>query len=64
MALKLSFQSNDTEQAQLSLDPKNFKTGSTGFWAGGKVLLHGYRYQVSCSVVKVCSKPITQADAT
>jgi hypothetical protein len=30
-----------------------FSSGGTGFYAGGKVIIDGERYQVSCSVVKV-----------
>jgi hypothetical protein len=41
----------------LSAAPKTFKTGSIGYYAGGKIVLDGERYQVSVSVVKVGSKP-------
>jgi dienelactone hydrolase len=42
----------------LQASAKEFKSGSTGFYAGGKVTLaDGQRYQVSCSVVLVGSKP-------
>lgn len=41
----------------LQANPKNFKTGSTGYYAGGKIVLDGKRYQVSVSVVEVGSKP-------
>jgi hypothetical protein len=33
-----------------------FKSGSIGFYAGGKVLIDGVRYQVSCSIVEVGTK--------
>jgi len=36
---------------------KTFSTGSTGYWAGGKVTLEGKVYQVSASIVLVGSKP-------
>jgi hypothetical protein len=41
----------------LSASFKNFKSGSHGFYAGGKIVLDGKRYQVSCSIVEVGSKP-------
>ena len=42
---------------RLPANAKTFKTGSTGFWGGGKVVLSdGKTYQVSCSVVLVGSK--------
>jgi hypothetical protein len=36
---------------------KTFKSGSTGYWAGDKVVIDGERYQVTCSIVKIGSKP-------
>lgn len=42
---------------KLTADARTFKTGSTGYWAGGKVTLAGARYQVSVSIVKIGSKP-------
>ena len=41
----------------LVIEPKTFSTGSTGFYAGGKVVLDNAKYQVSLSIVKVGSKP-------
>jgi len=43
--------------SDLVAQPKEFSTGSTGFWAGGKVEIAGERYQVSCNVVLIGSKP-------
>jgi hypothetical protein len=40
-----------------NLVPKQFKTGSTGYYAGGKIADGGKRYQVSLSVVEIGSKP-------
>jgi len=34
-----------------------FKSGSRGFWGGGKFKMNGKRYQVSCSIVEIGSKP-------
>lgn len=36
---------------------KTFSTGSIGFWAGGKVELNGKKYQISCNIVEIGSKP-------
>ena len=38
---------------------REFKSGATGYFAGGKVVDRdtGDRYQVSCSVVLIGSKP-------
>lgn len=39
--------------------PKDFSSGSTGFYANGKIVNpeSGARYQVSCSIVLIGSKP-------
>ncbi len=42
---------------QVILEAKTFKSGSVGFWGGGKVVFDGERYQVSLSAVKIGSKP-------
>jgi len=42
---------------KLSAEHRTFKTGSVGYWAGGKVTLNGKRYQVSISIVEIGSKP-------
>ena len=45
----------------LSGTRKVFSTGSRGFWVGGKIQgPNGERYQVSCNLVLIGSKP--QAD--
>lgn len=38
---------------------REFKSGSDGYFAGGKVIDRdsGERYQVSCSIVRIGSKP-------
>jgi hypothetical protein len=38
-------------------DNNPFSSGKTGFYAGGKIVLDGADYQVSCSVVKIVRKP-------
>jgi hypothetical protein len=37
----------------LVLDPKQFKTGNTGFFAQGKLVIDGKRYQVQCQAVLI-----------
>jgi hypothetical protein len=41
----------------VSAKSKQFSTGSTGYGYYGKVEIDGERYQVSCNIVKVGSKP-------
>jgi hypothetical protein len=40
----------------LSLPPKEFKTGSRGFFGNGKVEIDGKRYQVQIQLVEIGSK--------
>ena len=40
----------------LTLPPKEFKTGSRGFYANGKTEIDGKRYQVQVQLVEVGSK--------
>jgi hypothetical protein len=40
----------------LTLPPKEFKTGSRGFYGNGKVELDGKRYQVQIQLVEIGSK--------
>ena len=42
--------------AVLSAPPKEFKTGSRGFYGNGKVELDGKRYQVQVQMVEIGSK--------
>lgn len=35
-----------------------FSSGSVGFFAGGKFELEGKRYQMTCSLVEIGSKPV------
>lgn len=44
------------EGIRRKLEPKNFKTGSRGFGAYGKIEVDGKRYQLSVSVTEVGSK--------
>lgn len=49
----------DTGQpiAILTAPPKDFKTGSKGFYVNGKVEIDGKRYQVQIQLVEIGSKP-------
>ncbi len=37
----------------LVLNPKQFKTGNAGFFAQGKLVIDGKRYQVQCQAVLI-----------
>lgn len=43
--------------ASLTAKSKQFSTGSVGYGCYGKVEIDGKRYQVSCSMVEIGSKP-------
>ncbi len=45
----------------LTVPPKEFKTGSRGFYGNGKVELDGKRYQVQIQMVEIGSKKETEA---
>jgi hypothetical protein len=40
----------------MAVAPKNFKTGSRGFYANGKLELEGKRYQLQIQLVEIGSK--------
>ncbi len=40
----------------LPLPPKDFKTGSRGYYANGKLEIDGKRYQVQIQLVEIGSK--------
>jgi hypothetical protein len=40
-----------------TLKPKEFKTGSRGFYALGKVEINGKRYQTQIQLVEIGSRP-------
>lgn len=40
----------------LTIPPKEFKTGSRGFFGNGKVEMDGKRYQVQIQMVEIGSK--------
>ncbi len=41
----------------VSIPPKEFKTGSRGYYANQKVEIAGKRYQVQIQLVEIGSKP-------
>ena len=43
--------------ALMTADPKEFKTGSRGFYGMGKVQIGDKRYQVQVQLVEIGSKP-------
>jgi len=47
----------------LTASPKEFKTGSKGFYANAKAEIEGKRYQVQLQLVEIGSKPKSDADA-
>jgi hypothetical protein len=46
----------------LSVMPKNFKTGSRGFYANQKLEMGGKRYQVQIQLVEIGSKQAKEED--
>ena len=46
----------------ISLPPKQFKTGSRGFFGNTKLELEGKRYQVQIQLVEIGSKPATEKE--
>ncbi len=46
-----------TVLGMLTLPPKDFKTGSKGFYTNGKIEIDGKRYQVQIQLVEIGSKP-------
>ena len=46
----------DGKENAVSARPKNFKTGSRGFYVWGKVLMGGKKYQLSGNLVEIGSK--------
>lgn len=48
--------------AVLSVPPKEFKTGSRGFYANGKTEIDGKRYQVQIQLVEIGSKKASESE--
>jgi hypothetical protein len=47
----------------LVLNPKQFSTGSTGFYGSGKLDIDGKRHQVMVQAVEIGSKPKGEGDS-
>jgi len=45
------------EKQVFNLSKKNFKTGSKGYYANGKMMAGGKNYQISILCVEIGSKP-------
>ncbi len=46
----------------MALPPKEFKTGSKGYYANGKMEIDGKRYQVQIQLVEIGSKSPKQEE--
>jgi hypothetical protein len=44
----------------MTLPPKDFKTGSKGFFANGKLEIEGKRYQAQIQLVEIGSKKASE----
>ena len=47
----------------MTVSPKQFKTGSRGFYANGKIEIDGKRYQTQIQLVEIGSKGATEEKA-
>ena len=58
MTLTAVLKDSDTGETvgMLVLDPKVFKSGSTGYFGQGKIVIDGKRYQTQCQVVAIKAK--------
>lgn len=57
MAKAISLSVGDTTFPLHISDKRKFKSGSKGFFANGKVIIDGKRYNVSFPIVEIGSKP-------
>jgi len=46
----------------MTVPPKDFKTGSKGFFASGKVEIEGKRYQAQIQLVEIGSKTAAKSE--
>jgi hypothetical protein len=57
MALIAEFKTPQGDKvAEFTVNPKDFKTGSRGYYANGKMEIDGKRYQVQIQLVEIGSK--------
>ncbi len=47
----------------MTVPPKDFKTGSKGYFTSGKVEVEGKRYQVQVQLVEIGSRPTEKTEA-
>ena len=54
---------NGETVGKLVLNPKEFKTGSKGFYANAKIVIGGKNYQAQCQLVEIGSKDAAKSSA-
>ena len=61
-SVSVTIANGDTVWDNMYAPLREFKSKSEGYFAGGKVIDRdsGERYQVSCSIVRIGSKPKTE----
>ena len=59
-ALDIRFEANGKQIFSDMAVRKNFSSGSRGYYAGGKMTIAGKRYQLTCSIVEIGSKPVAK----
>lgn len=59
-SITVGFSYGENDQVSLYAPRRGFKSGSSGYFAGGKIEIEGKKYQVSCSVVEIGSKPVVE----
>lgn len=60
--ITVEFKEGDKLVGMLPAEPKNFKTGSRGFYGMGKISIGEKRYQVQVQLVEIGSKPKTEEE--
>ena len=61
---KIMVMTVDGKQSVVTAKPKDFKTGSRGYFVFGKVMVGDKRYQMSGNLVEIGSKPKANKDET
>lgn len=60
--ISVEFKQDGQLVGMLAADPKDFKTGSKGFYGMGKIQIGEKRYQVQVQMVEIGSKPKPDAE--
>lgn len=60
--ITVEFKQDGQAVGLMTADPKEFKTGSKGYFGMGKIQIGEKRYQVQVQLVEIGSKPKNQAD--